>query len=289
MQLTSLFVLRTPGLKKKKARALSPTYAFVLYTFCDPPPPRARVPRPLSPSLRPAWYALLPTRSTNCPKSFDRSIPRCHHHLQVDLNQIASPVVLRLVNVLSALVSTRLLPVDDPVVRRNLRDTPLVQPEEQHLLYLEGAHARPQVADEQSESRKVSLSLAARGLDLVIKACEECKMRHSRFLDNLACRLRKLRGAPSPPKSRQGKSVLFQLQLFCYIPRQLLENADLVRDAWPRAALRLISSGTRTPSGSQSVGASLLHNGEHARLRCQWPRGPVATRGWSRGRRRGWG
>ena len=39
-----------------------------------------------------------------------------------------------------------------------------------------------------------------------------------------------------------------------------------MRDAWPQAALRLISSGTRTPSGSQSVGASLLHNGEHPRL-----------------------
>ena len=52
MQLTSLFVLRTPGLKKKKARALSPTYAFVLYTFCDPTPPRARASPslPLSPS-----------------------------------------------------------------------------------------------------------------------------------------------------------------------------------------------------------------------------------------------
>ena len=52
MQLTSLFVLRTPDLKKNKARALSPTYASVLYTFCDPPPPRARASPslPLSPS-----------------------------------------------------------------------------------------------------------------------------------------------------------------------------------------------------------------------------------------------
>ena len=54
MQLTSLFIPRTPGLKKKKARALSPTYAFVLYTFCDPPPSPARaspsLPLPLSPS-----------------------------------------------------------------------------------------------------------------------------------------------------------------------------------------------------------------------------------------------
>ena len=41
------------------------------------------------------------------------SIPRCHHHLQVDLNQIAGPLVLLLV---STLVSARLLPVDDPVV-----------------------------------------------------------------------------------------------------------------------------------------------------------------------------
>ena len=179
------------------------------------------------------------------------SIPRCHHHLQVDLNKIAGALVLRLVSVLSALVSTRLLPVDDPVVRRNLRNTPLVQPQEHHLLHLEDAHARPHVADEQSKSRNVSLSLAARGLDPVVKACEECEMRHSRFLDNLACRLRKLRGAPSPPKPRQGKSVPFQLHPFCYIPRQLLENADLVRDAWPRVALRLIFSGTRTPSGNQ--------------------------------------
>ena len=46
MQLTPLFVLRTPDFKKK-ARARSPTYVFVLYTFCDPPPPRARA----SPSL----------------------------------------------------------------------------------------------------------------------------------------------------------------------------------------------------------------------------------------------
>ena len=49
MQLTSLFALRTPGLKKRKARALSLTYAFVLYTFCDPPPP-PRAHLPLSPS-----------------------------------------------------------------------------------------------------------------------------------------------------------------------------------------------------------------------------------------------
>ena len=159
------------------------------------------------------------------------SIPRCHHHLQVDLNQIAGPLVLCLVSVLSALVSARLLPVDDPVVSRNLRDTPLFQPQEHHLLHLEGAHARTHVADEQSESRKVSLSLAARGLDPVVKACEECRMRQGRFLDNLACRLRKLREAPLPPKPRQGKSLLFQLHPFCYIPRQLLENADLVRDA----------------------------------------------------------
>ena len=37
-----------------------------------PPPPPGRAPRPLSLSLRPVWYALFPTRSTNCPKSFDR-------------------------------------------------------------------------------------------------------------------------------------------------------------------------------------------------------------------------
>ena len=189
------------------------------------PPARTRL--ALSPSLsvlRGMRYCqpALPTVQ----RASTESIPRCHHHLQVDLNQIAGPLVLRLVSVLSALpVSARLLPVDDPVVRRNLRDTPLVQPQEHHLLHLEGAHARPHVADEQSESRKVSLSLAARGLDPVVKACEECEMRHGRFLDNLARRLRKLRGAPSPPKPRQGKSVLFQLHSFCYIPRQLLENA----------------------------------------------------------------
>ena len=128
MQLTSLFVLRTPCLKKKKARALSPTYAFVLYTFCDPPPP-ARARLALSPSLsvlccmrycQPA----LPT----VPRASTESIPRCHHHLQVDLNQTAGLLVLRLVSALSALVSARLLRVDDPVIRRNLRDTPLVQP-----------------------------------------------------------------------------------------------------------------------------------------------------------------
>ena len=275
MQLTSLFVLRTPGLKKKKTRALSPTYALVLYTFCDPPPARARL--ALSPSLSALCgmrycQPALPTVQ----RALTESIPRCHHHLQVDLNQIAGPLVLHLVSVLSAPISARLLPVDDPVVRRNLRDTPLVQPQEHNLLHLEGAHARPHVADEQSESRKVSLSLVARGLDPVVKACEECEMRHSRSLDNLACRLRKLRGTPSPPKPRQEKSVLFQFHPFCYIPRQLLENADLVRDAWPRAALRFISSGTRTSSGSQSVGASLLHNGEHPRLLFQWPRGSVA-------------
>ena len=124
MQLTSLFVLRPPGLKKKKARALSPTYAFVLYTFCDPPPPRARASPslPLSPScvvcaIANPLYQLSLRASTE-------SIPRCHHHLQVDLNQIAGPLVLRLVSVLSALVSARLLPVNDPVVRHNLRDTP---------------------------------------------------------------------------------------------------------------------------------------------------------------------
>ena len=175
MELTSLFVLRTPDFKKKKARALSPTYAFVLYTFCDPPPPpRARL--ALSPSLsvlcgmrycQPA----LPTVQ----RASTESIARCHHHLQVNLSQIASPLVLRLVSVLSALVSARLLPVDDPIVRRNLRDTPLVQPQEHNLLHLEGAHARPHVADEQSESRKVSLSLAARGLDPVVKACEKAR------------------------------------------------------------------------------------------------------------------
>ena len=117
-----------------------------------PPPPRTLL--ALSPSLsvlcgmrycQPA----LPTVQ----RVSTESIPRCHHHLQVDLNQIAGPLVLRLVSVLSALVSARLLPVDDPVVRHNLRDTPLVQPQEHHLLHLEGAHARPHVADEQSESR----------------------------------------------------------------------------------------------------------------------------------------
>ena len=125
------------------------------------PPARARL--ALSPSLSALCgmrycQPALPTVQ----RASTESIPRCHRHLQVDLNQISGPLVLRLVSVLSALlVSARLLPVDDPVVRRNLRDTPLVQPQEHHLLHLEGAHARPLVADDQSESRKVSLSLAA--------------------------------------------------------------------------------------------------------------------------------
>ena len=87
-----------------------------------PPPPRARL------AISPSFSVLcgmcycqpaLPTVQT----ASTESIPRCHHHLQVDLNQIAGPLVLRLVSVLSALVLARLLPVDDPVVRRNLRDT----------------------------------------------------------------------------------------------------------------------------------------------------------------------
>ena len=236
-----------------------------------PPPPGARL--ALSPSsLRPVWYALLPTRSTNCPKSFDRRYsslsPSFTGRSQSNRRPPRSaPCQCPLCTGFGA-----------PAACRRLCCTPQSpgytsgSASKHHLLHLEGAHARPHVADEQSESRKVSLSLAARGLDPVVKACGECEMRHSCFLDNLACRLKKLRGIPSPPKPWQGKSVLFQLHPFCYIPRQLLENADLVRDAWPRAALRLISSGTRTPSGSQSVGASLLHNGEHPRLLCQWPR-----------------
>ena len=201
-------------------------------------------------------------------------IPRCHHHLQVDLNQIAGPPVLRLVSVLSALVSARLLPVDDPVVRRNLRDTPLVQPQEHHLLHLEGAHARLHVADEQSESRNVSLSLAARGLDPVVKACEECEMRHSRFLDNLACRLRKLRGAPSPPKPRQGKSVLFQLHPFCYIPRQLLENADLVRGVVCSRVSCALGSASQPPT--VGVSTSLFRRGVPGRVQSR-----ASRRFWS--------
>ena len=134
-----------------------------------PPPPGARL--ALSPSLSVLcgmryFQPALPTVQ----RASTEGIPRCHHHLQADLNQIAGPLVLRLVSVLSALVSARLLPVDDSVVRRNLRDTPLVQPQEHHLLHLEGTHARPHVADEQSESRKVSLSLAARGHDPVVNA-----------------------------------------------------------------------------------------------------------------------
>ena len=142
MQLTSLFVLRTPGLKKKKVRALSPTYAFVLYTFCDPPPPRARASPslPLSPSCVVCAIAnpLYQLSKELRPKVF--LAVTITSSTQVDLNQIAGPLVLRLVSVLSALVSARLLPVGDPVVRRDLRDTPLVQPQEHHLLHLAGAH-----------------------------------------------------------------------------------------------------------------------------------------------------
>ena len=93
-----------------------------------PPPPGARL--ALSPSLSVLcgmryYQPALPTVE----RASTEGIPRCHHHLQADLNQIAGPLVLRLVSVLSALVSARLLPVDDSVVRRNLRDTPLVQPQ----------------------------------------------------------------------------------------------------------------------------------------------------------------
>ena len=118
-----------------------------------PPTPRARL--ALSPSLSVlcGMRYCQPALST-IQRPSTESIPRCYHHLQVDLNQIAGPLVLRLVSVLSGLVSARLLPVDDPVVRRNLRDTPLVQPQEHHLLHLEGAHARPHVAGEQSETEK---------------------------------------------------------------------------------------------------------------------------------------
>ena len=140
MQLTSLIVLRTPGLKRKSTRS-KPNVAFVLYTLCDPPPP-ARACLALSPSLSVLCgmrYCQLALPTVQ--RSSTESILRCRHHLQVDLNQIAGPLVLRLVSALSALVSARLLPVDDPVVHRNLRDTLLVQPQEHHLLHLEGAHA----------------------------------------------------------------------------------------------------------------------------------------------------
>ena len=166
MQLTSLFVLRTPGLKKKKARALSPTYALVLYTFYDPPPPRACA----SPSL------LLSPSCVVC------AIANPLYQLSKELLPkvfLAVTIIYRSISIKSPAPSFCALSVSSlHWFRRNLRDTPLVHPQEHNLLHLEGAHARPHVAHGQSESRKVSLSLAARGLDPVVKAYEECEMRH---------------------------------------------------------------------------------------------------------------
>ena len=236
----------------KKARALSPTYAFVLYTFCDPPPsPRARA----SPSLPLSQPCVV------C------AIANPLYQLSKELRPkvfLAVTIIYRSVSIKSPAPSFCALSVSSLHWFRRACCLSMA------LLYaaISGIHLwfslkniicstlKAPMFDRmlpmsRARATEVSLSLAARGLDPVVKACEECEMRHSRFLDNPACRLRKLRGAPSPPKPRQEKSVLFQLHPFCYIPRQVLENADLVRDAWPRAALRLISSGTRTPSGSQ--------------------------------------
>ena len=60
------------GLKKEKSTRSKPNVCICTLHVLRPYPPPARAPRPLFLSLRPVWYALSPTRSTNCPKSFDR-------------------------------------------------------------------------------------------------------------------------------------------------------------------------------------------------------------------------